>query len=341
MVFLRQQLPSKNIQPMWPNFKLYTWALWEDLLSIIDQNKLSDHPIPQVVDRIDPLQQIVFVRHLESKYNSYKRDVTSSELYASFMEQLDPVKKRKVALDLLEDFRQNVGLDYTTNISPEWHIQGEKLGANYVSLIKKFPHLFPTRIVVSPYLRTRTTAHYFLKNIAWLDMDVDMLIDPKNVHDMIVGSFNGKDVVLQLSDDVRERDHGSAIAPSYLRKYINSLSEFPLLAWLPDEDNDQLYYYTSDGGGESQNQVNVRASQHFDSLTSDPQHKQNLVFTHHLFVLWGINTIVKWTYRTFFNVDHYRKPLNGSMSVFSKIWKTHMGQKNKLRIAWYNLMLDS
>lgn len=85
-------------------------------------------------------------------------------------------------------------------------------------------------IVTSPYLRTRRTAHYFLKNIVGLDMDVDKLIDEESIDDMILGSFQGKDVVLQLSDEVRERDHGSDVAPSYLRKYINSFSEFNSLS---------------------------------------------------------------------------------------------------------------
>lgn len=341
MVVLRQQLPSDDIKPMWPNFKLYTWALWKDLLSIVDQHALSKFPITQVSDHSDPLQQIVLVRHLESNYNAYKRDIFSSQLYDAFVNEPDLVKKKPLAIQLLEDFRKNVWLDYSTNVSPKGHLEWEKLGANYASLIKQFPDHFPTRIIVSPYLRTRTTAHYFLKHIEWLDMPVDMLIEPKNVHDMLVGSFKGKDIVLQFSDDVRERDHGSDIAPSYLRRYMDSLSLFPGFAGLPDEDNDQLYYYTSDGGGESQTQVNARGSRHFDSLTSDTQHKQNLVFTHHLFVLWCINTIVKWTYRTFFNVDHHRRPLNGSMTIFSKIYKTHMGQQDKLRVAWYNLILDS
>ncbi len=339
MVVLRQQLPSKDIQPMGPNFKLYTRALWDNLFSVFDQNGLASRPIFQVEDVVHPKQQITLVRHLKSNYNVYKENIASSELNKAFEAELDPVKKKSFALDLLEDFRQHVGLDYTTGVSPEWHAQWKKLSNHYASLIQEFPDLFPTRIIVSPYLRTRTTAHYFLKSILWLDMDVGMLIDPKNVHDMIVGSFRGKDIVLQLSDDVRERDHGSDIAPSYLRRYMDSLSLFPA-AWLPYEDNEQLYYYTSDGGGESQTQVNVRAGNHFDSLTSDVHHTQNLVFTHHLLILWGINTIVKWTHRTFSNMNNHRRPLNGSMTVFSKIDKTHMGQSDKLRIAWYNLMLE-
>ncbi len=140
-------------------------------------------------------------------------------------------------------------------------------------------------IVASPYLRTRLTAHYFLKNIVGLDMDVDKLIDEESIDDMILGSFQGKDVVLQLSDEVRERDHGSDVAPSYLRKYINSFSEFNSLSCLPGDDIEQMYYYTADGGGESQTQVNQRAKAHFKSLTSEDLHKDIMVFSHHLYVL--------------------------------------------------------
>lgn len=66
------------------------------------------------------------------------------------------------------------------------HDQGEKYSALYSELIKKHPTLFPTMIVVSPYLRTRITAHYFLKNVVGLDMDVDKLIDKDSIDDMML-----------------------------------------------------------------------------------------------------------------------------------------------------------
>jgi broad specificity phosphatase PhoE len=256
------------------------------------------------------------------------------------MQEEDPVKKKNYSLDLLADFKQNVWVDYTTDISAQGHEQWEKFSSLYANLIKQHSTLFPTMIVVSPYLRTRLTAHYFLKNITWLDMDVDKLINEESIDDMLLWSFQSKDVVLQLSDEVRERDHGSDMAPSYLRKYINSFSKFHSLSWLPGDDIEQMYYYTSDGGWESQTQVNQRAKGHFNSLTSERFHKDIMVFSHHLYILWWLNSIFKWTYRTFKHFDAHRKPLNGSMSVFSKISQTQMWQENKLRVAGYNLMLD-
>lgn len=340
MVRLKQHLPSSEIQSLWPNIKLYTWALWSDIHTVLDSNGLENFKVPQVMDIVDPLQRLTIVRHLESKYNQYKEAIRSSDLYSNFTQEVDPVKKKQYALDLLADFRQQVWVDYTTDVSMKGHDQGEKYSALYSELIKKHPTLFPTMIVVSPYLRTRITAHYFLKNVVGLDMDVDKLIDKDSIDDMMLWSFQGKDIVLQLGDEVRERDHGSDVAPSYLRKYINSFSEFNSLSWLPGDDIEQMYYYTSDGGGESQTQVNQRAKTHFNSLTSEYLHKDIMVFSHHLYVLWWLNSIFKWTYRTFKHFDTYRKPLNGSINIFSKIPQTQMWQENKLRVAWYNLMLD-
>lgn len=61
----------------------------------------------------------MLVRHLESNYNAYKRDVVNTELYKIFDAELDPVKKKAFALALLDDFRKHVGVDYTTGVSPE------------------------------------------------------------------------------------------------------------------------------------------------------------------------------------------------------------------------------
>lgn len=340
MTRLKQHLPNHSIKPMGPNVKLYTWALWEDILSVWDDNWLDQFPIPQVTDRQEPSQQITIVRHLESKYNEYKNIVVQSELYKLFSQEEDPVKKKIFALELLDDFRNGVGVDYTTDISVAGHEQWEKLSLRYASLIDKYPDIFPSLIIISPYLRTRTTAHYFLKNVSWFNFDFDKLIGDDSIHDMILWSFHGKDVVVQLSDEVRERDHWSNVAPSYLRKYINSFAEFDSLSWLPGDDTDQLYYYTSDGGWESQTQVNQRAKTHFNSLTAEDQHKKIMVFSHHLYILWWLNTVFKWTYKTFFNFDHHRKPLNGSVNIFSKLPQTQLWQQEKLRVAWYNLMLE-
>lgn len=340
MVILRQQLPSSQIQLLWPNIKLYTWALWSDICAILDQNGLENFPISQVIEPINPLQRITIVRHLESKYNEYKELVRTSDLYQSFMQSEDPVKKKQYSLDLLADFKQNVWVDYMTNISVNGHQQWERFSSLSARLMAQNPRSFPTIIIVSPYLRTRTTAHYFLKSIAGLDMNIDKLIDENSIDDMLPGSFQGKDVVLQLSDEVRERDHGSDVAPSYLRKYINSFSEFNSLSWLPGDDIEQMYYYTSDGGGESQTQVNQRAKTHFNSLTSKHLHRDIMIFSHHLYILWWLNSIFKWTYRTFKHFDTHRKPLNGSINIFSKIPKTQMWQENRLRVAWYNLLLE-
>gem|GEM_PF-3030628 len=63
------------------------------------------------------------------------------------------------------------------------------MGRNYAELIAEKPNLFPTRIYVSPYLRTKKTCHYMLKYVEGLDLDIDMLIDQDNMTDMIIGKF--------------------------------------------------------------------------------------------------------------------------------------------------------
>jgi len=45
---------------------------------------------------------------LESNYNAYKRDIFSSQLYDAFVNEPDLVKKKPLAIELLEDFRKNV-----------------------------------------------------------------------------------------------------------------------------------------------------------------------------------------------------------------------------------------
>lgn len=322
---------------------MYTGSMGDEILSLLDPTSLQNLRVHQINERLDPTQKILLVRHLESKYNEYKELIKEDAIYKQFLKETNSSVKKELASVLLEDFRQNVGVDYTTDISTQGHKQWELFWKLYADFIRQNPSSFPSLIVVSPYLRTRLTAYYFLKYIEGLDIDFDALVnkDSSRLRDMIIGSFHGREVVIQLRDEVRERDHGSDVAPSYLRKYIDSLDPFRETAWLSEDQLWQIHYYTAPGGGEAQVAVNARIKSYLYSLTrGNDYHASIMVFTHHLAILWALNTIYKWSINTFQDLDTYWKPHNGSLTVLSKLPKTETGQKDKLRVAGYNMLLD-
>lgn len=338
MVVLRQQLPSKDIQPMWPNVKIYTGALNDDILSVLDGNGLDAYAIPQIMDPIDSLQQITLIRHFESQYNQYRREIVSSDLYKNLLVELDPAKKYALAVELFEDFKKNVWLDYATGLSSFGHKQGEKTGKLYADLVKEKPSIFPTMIEVSPYLRTRITAHYFLRYIDWLDLDFEFLLR-EDARDMVVGSFRWKEVVVKLNNILRERSYGMKSPPTYLKEYFDAMSPLNSLSGFSGYDIHQLNYFLAVDGGTSQPDMEDKGQQYYDYL-SRVNHKNIQLFTHELLTLGTVNNSFGWSYRTFANFYKYRRPENGSLTVISRLAKTQMWQKNRLRVTGYNLMLE-
>lgn len=341
MVSLKQIGPTKSFENYWPHVKMYPGSMGDEILSLLENESLNNLQINQINTQTNHTQQIILVRHLESKYNEYKKTIKEDPRYKNFLQETDDSIKKELALLLLEDFRQNVGVDYTTDISKQGHEQWEMFWKLYADFIRQNPSFFPSLIVVSPYLRTRLTAHYFLKYVEGLDVDFDALVhkDSSRLRDMIIGSFHGNEVIIQLRDEVRERDHGSDVAPSYLRKYIDSLDPFRRTTELSDDELWQIHYYTAPSGGEAQVAVNARIKNYLYSLTSGSDyHKSIMIFTHHLAILWALNTIYKWSINTFQDLDKYWKPSNGSLTVLSKLQETETGQRDKLRVSWYNML---
>jgi len=93
------------------------------------------------------------------------------------------------------------------------------MGKLYAKLIEQDPSLFPDIIYVSPYLRTRLTIYYLLKEIEGLEIDFDKLINEDKLEDLIIGNFKGKKIAIKIDERIRERDHGSNIVPRFIREF--------------------------------------------------------------------------------------------------------------------------
>ena len=189
---------------------------------------------------------------------------------------------------LLRDFFEQVGIDYETDLSTQGEIDGERFGKCYAKLINQYPELFPDVICISPYLRTRRTAHYFLKDVEGLDIDMDQLINEEKLEDLIIGSFKGKEVCIKIEERIRERDFGSNIAPSYLRDFYGETKGNELLTKL---QKDKMYYFTAPVGGESQIQDNARVKDFLNSMRARKEYNNVLAFTHHLTMISALLSV--------------------------------------------------
>ncbi len=335
--------------PNLDNIKLYVGSLQKPLHNILDMEKFKQLPANIIDTKTPNTRYITFVRHLESKYNEYKVLIKSNPDYQEFMninvniDENNDIKeklarKNELAHVLLKDFFQEVGIDYETWLSRAGHEQWEQLSHVYAQLIKENPSLFPDLIYISPYIRTRQTAHYFLKGIKWLDIDFEKLINEDKLKDLIVWSFHGKDIAIKIDERIRERDHGSNIAPSFIRDFWDGEKWFHHL--LTRKQREKIYYYTSPAGWESQVYTNARAKDFLSKIYEKVKYKNILCFSHHLEILWWVQSISGWSFETFYALNEMRKPANGSLTVFSQIPKTQKWDENKFRIAGYNLSLE-
>lgn len=323
--------------PKLDNIKLYVGWLHKPLLDILDMEKFQELPINIVNDKIPETRRITFVRHLESKYNEYKEKIKTNPIYLEFMTTQDISKKKELAQLLLKDFFEEVGIDYETWLSTKWHQEWTILSQNYAKLIDQCPEMFPDLIYVSPYIRTRTTLNYMLKDIEWLDMDLDKLTNEEDLRDLIVWSFNGKNIAIKVDERIRERDHGSNVAPSFIRDFWDGERWFHDL--LSKKQREKIYYFTSPAGWESQAYTNARKKQFLDSAYDKKQFKNIWCFDHHLDILGGVQSISGWSFETFYKLNELWRPANGSRTIFSQIPKTQKWDENKFRIAGYNLSL--
>lgn len=337
MVKLNPIIPSENFEAG-PNMKLYPGAMRPALLNALNKESFKGIDITQIWDSFPECKNITFIRHLESIYNDYKKVVREDPKYIEFNQTEDPERKWDLARELLNHYRKNIGVDFSTGISEEGKRQWETYGKLYAELVNANPEIFPTLIIISPYLRTRMTAHYFLKYVKWLEIDLDKLIDTNNKQDLIIGKFQGKDISIRLSNRVRERDHGSAVAPSFLREYIDSTDPYSPSSVLSEDEEDIQYYFNAPIWWESQVQVEDRIKVELNSIMTE-KHQNILVVSHHIAILAVLNTIFAGSMNTYYNIDRNRRPDNGSLTVISEIPVTRTGQKDKLRVSAYNLKL--
>jgi len=301
--------------------------------------KFQQLPIHIVNEHIPETRCITFVRHLESTYNEYKQTISTNTDYQEFINTQDILRKKELAHKLLEDFFEQVGIDYETWLSQAGHTQWEQLSLSYAELIHNHPESFPDIIYVSPYIRTRWTLYYLLKNIQWLNMDFKELIDEDKLKDLIIWSFNGRTICIKVDERIRERDHGSNVAPSFIRDFWDGEKWFHDL--LTKKQREKIYYYTSPAGGESQVYTNARAKDFLLRAHEKYKFKNILCVGHHLQILWSIQSISWWSFETFYTLNEMRRPENGSFTILSQIPKTETGSEDKFRISWYNLSLEA
>jgi broad specificity phosphatase PhoE len=254
------------------------------------------------------------------------------------MQESDLQKKEQLAELLASDFFNTVWIDYETGLSETGHQQGEKIGKIYAQLINQYPTFFPDIIYISPYLRTRLTAYYFLKNIQGLTVEFEKLINEDKLEDLIIGNFNGKDFSIKIDERIRERDHWSNIAPSFLREFKQEKDWYRKL--LSEQQNEQVHYFTAPEWGESQVQTNARAKLFWKDIFAKEEYKNILVFSHHLTIIGVLLSIFGGSFQTFYKLNELRRPENGSLTLLSQIPKTEQGSEHKFRISWYNLSLE-
>lgn len=318
--------------------KFYHGALQQPLYDILDANGIEHFPIKILQQEFPETKTITFVRHLESKYNEYKELIKNNPIYQQFIEEKNIEKKSELAEQLATNFFQNVGIDYETELSTLGHQQGEKIWKIYAKLIAQHPELFPDIIYVSPYLRTRLTTHYFLKDIQGLDIDFEKLTNEDKLEDLIIWTFQGKEFAIKIDERIRERDHGSNVVPSFIREFKQEKNWYRSL--LNKQQNEQVHYFTAPEWGESQVQTNARAKLFWKDIFAKEEYKNILVFSHHLTIIGTLLSIFGGSFQTFYKLNELRKPANGSLTILSQIPKTEKGSENKFRIAGYNLSLE-
>lgn len=321
-----------------PHIKLYTGALPDALKQVLDYETMKQLRITQIHEPITPSKIFYLFRHFESNYNSYKTRIQETPLYKDFLNTSDEQEQIAIAQKLLHDFLQDVKIDYHTPLSPEWQNQAEKYGKLYGELFSSSPDLFPDKIMISPYTRTKHTAHALLKHLSGLDMDIDFLLREDDFTDMKIGTLHGRPLVITLNDEIRERDFGNLFWPRYIR---NIAPQQQLTVSLNHLEQDKSHYYTSTYGGESQSAVNERVRNAFNAMLDNKKYKTRMLFTHHLFILGAIKNIFGGSFNTFSNLDTHRKPQNGCLTTLVEIPSLNNiddQPSTNLRVAGYNFL---
>lgn len=144
-------------------------------------------------------------------------------------------------------------------------------------------------------------------------------------------------MAIKIDERIRERDHGSNIAPSFIRDFWDD--QRGIYDTLSRVQREKMYYYTSPAGGESQVQTNARAKEFLLRNFEKEKYANILVVSHHLTILGALLSIFGGSFETFYKLNELRKPANGSFTFLSQIPKTEVGDENKFRVAGYNFSL--
>jgi broad specificity phosphatase PhoE len=316
--------------------KLYSGSLAPAISDVLDQDTHRQLLLNNITSPISPSKTFYLFRHFESNYNTYKARIQHNPLYKEFLATTDPTTQVSLAQKLLTDFLNDVNIDYHTPLSPVGLQQANEYGKLYGELFSSSPDLFPDKIMISPYTRTKHTAHALLKNLVGLDLDIDFLLSDSDLSDMKIGTLQGKPIVLSLTDEIRERDFGNNFWPRFIRELTNDSWLKPTIDHIAQEKS---YYYTSTNGGESQTMQLTRVEQFFQRCLANDKYKTRMLFTHHLTILSALKNIFGGSFNTFYNLDSHRKPKNGSLTILSELpADNHEYPSSRLRVAGYNLL---
>jgi broad specificity phosphatase PhoE len=317
------------------NYHLYPYSVALPFQHIFDIQDLQQLDMFVHTESYFGGQTHLILRHFESNYNLLKETFKQSQLYKDFLQETYAPKKKALCTALIANFISEVGVDYEVPLSENGKQTAQAVGKQLSAFYDQHPEVFPSYIVVSPYLRTRSSAYYLLESVKGLDIDLRLLTG-EGRNDRTIGTFRGKPVEINLEDQLRERDHGRDIAPNFLKPYLEGDDQ--LFEMLPVLTRMKLEYYTSPRGGESQIAVNGRVNNFLQYLEQRARHQQTLIITHHLVINAILQYIFKGAFNTFYNFDTYWRPQNGSFTFITKFIKDPHRPKEKLRLAAYNLV---
>ena len=336
-MFSLHPLPPDDSFSAGPNYKLYPGALPDAYRDILAHERIHDLPIYVESREYRGARTFTFVRHLESRFNEYKRTLATSDMFRRFVHETDPRERRALAFELRADYFRQVGVDYEVELSVEGHAQGEIYARAFREFFRAHGDLFPERIYVSPYRRTKQTAWYLLRDVEGLDIDFSILTDETSYVDMAIGKYHGRTVIVSLSEDVREKEFGPNVGPGFLREFFERDAD-PMIPEYSLREHDLRNYYTAPPGGESQVMVKYRIREMLRSMLDDRRYEHTWVISHHLAIIAAVQTVLSGTERMFFQFDRYWRPDNGSISVFVELPRVHTEDRQKLRIGAYNLV---
>ena len=257
---------------------------------------------------------LVFIRHGESAYNSFKKSKDLNETYQEFRKLFEkeypkadrvdwPGRKlTDLAKKAWSEFKLGIS-DYNTPLTPEGVRQAEETGRHF-SVTAPLPDI----IYVSPYLRTRQTLEGLIRGC------------PK---------LSGVKVISE--ERIREQEHGLSTVYNDWRIYLTFHPEQALLRKL---ETDYEYRFLN---GENKADVRDRGRSFLGTLVRERAGRNVLMISHHLTLLSMRANLERWDREKFMEVDENDKPLNCGVTIYK--CDPTQGKDGKLLLDAYNKKL--